>query len=125
MTVRRLFQLQLKTEELGRGSRLQSVGIIRFSSLRIRGWREEKLTPKRPTEREKETGPPFPMAAGSQRGGTSRQKLTYEARLRDSSRAKLRMVCPSGEALQKILKIFLASWSLPEIIRVLSSHGVH
>jgi len=44
MTGRKLFQLQLKTEELGGGSHLRFVGIIRFSSLRICGWRGEKLT---------------------------------------------------------------------------------
>jgi hypothetical protein len=94
MTGRKLFQLQLKTEELGRGSRLRFVGIIRFSLLRICGWRG-KLTPKRPAERQKETGRSFPMAVGNQRGVTSRL---------------------SGEALQKKFKNFLASWSLLGII---------
>ena len=95
MTDRKLFQLRLKTEKLGRGSPLRVCRYRSFflaTNIRLalgKTHQSGQLNDK------KETGPPFPMAAGSQREVTSRL---------------------SGEALQKNVEIFLASWSPPEII---------
>jgi hypothetical protein len=59
MTGRKLFQLRLKTEKLGRGSPFGLVGIVRSSSLRICGWRGEKLPQSDQLNDQKETVSPF------------------------------------------------------------------
>jgi hypothetical protein len=95
MTDRKLFQLRLKTEKLGRGSPLRVCRYRSFFLATNMRLARGKTQQSGQLNDKKETGPPFPNAAGSQGWVTSG---------------------PSGEVLQKISKILLAFWSPLEII---------
>jgi hypothetical protein len=108
MTGRKLFQLQLETEELGRGSRLQFYRYCSFflaTNIPLAG----KNSPQSDQLNDKKKRVVlfrWPMAASRQSGVASCQKLTYEARLRDS-RPKLRIGVRQARPHKKIQKFYL------------------